>query len=1293
MSSQGVTTAGGVGITGLKIKLLRIPVSTIDPDKVFEKGRVIYGTTDDNTSVISDKVGDGTTIYSALQELFLQSGNLTTVSNGQINLGGTANISATLNLSSFTLSITQGLLFSADYTTYFNANDRAIIDAGYFRANQNYKRWVSGSTISAFNLLSNSTNGTPELYLAKANITAGANTVNPTLAQSIAFGSDQTAGVNTYNSWVAASNNFTVIDGNYLFIQNSVNLLPTGSGMATYPLFSKPIGGLQRTGGDRFEFTISGDTNDAINFVNRYVFFASSIPISPVQTWYELPPYEKDVDVIINSTSSYQYKIHIDVARDSSNQNFEFRARIELLVNSGNPGAVQLMELEFKDSNAVAFFNSRAIPSNYWKIKGQSTDPNTLLNQWLGTETNTIPELATNTFGTNTPALYAIKTRGGSVIVNNTATTNLFTFLRSGTQVGYIDNNGAIYAPSINNPASAFNASIMLNTGGVGIKRGVNDAGNVLVVQNNSASFSGSLLNVADYLIPAFKIGQGGDNTTYINPYTTTVSGFQTQVVIGGVIVPTANNDTEVGLDISTVFGTSKIATVDTLVGGTGYPNTATVALSTGGTGLGAVFSITVSGGVIQSAVPLRPGANYTVNDVLTLQCFVGGILTGTGGTVTVRTLISYTGIKSYAIRVAGAPILTAPSTSSYSSIIVAQGAGYTGTTSGAMWQDGTHLYAYIGGAITQLDRQPGSGSSAWGSISGTLSTQSDLNTALNGKSPLVGSTSIITLGIVTSGTWNAGIITDAYISSSGTWNAKMNNPMTTVGDLIVGGTVTAGLAAPARLPMGTSNQIPSVNTGGTALEYRTLSTSGGLGGGFTTGLINLFLQDTIPTIADANITSVSTGNFSELPTITANRTINMFSASSAKGQKMSFLSTNTSGFTWSFIGSGVVTDTLGNIISVLTTGLLYCLESDGTNWVWMDNTAANTQNFVAGVFVGSVNPTTPTPGSAGNPFTIGQVIGIGQLTATGSPSATTFHRGDNTWATYGAWTDTNSTTTLDPLVTLTNTVASTGSTNLFSPAIRLRTQFFNASTDKTADFLLVANNNSSTAVSQFLLQYSLAAGTPTTLFSIDRFGSFNISGKMVVSSTGIGTTTPDGAVLNNVTAADNAGGGTLQGSTLFRQQGSVYNSTSTIANYVSFGTQVSGVSAAVPTGRRDWYGGIGTTSTVSLTRLMSLDTNGNLSLLTGALKITSPQSSVTGSTSGTAVFSQPQQGGAMKMVVINLTALVGTASYTYPTAFINTPVILTTNGLAASIAGTPSTTLVTVTGTTSTGILILMGY
>ena len=108
---------------------------------------------------------------------------------------------------------------------------------------------------------------------------------------------------------------------------------------------------------------------------------------------------------------------------------------------------------------------------------------------------------------------------------------------------------------------------------------------------------------------------------------------------------------------------------------------------------------------------------------------------------------------------------------------------------------------------------------------------------------------------------------------------------------------------------------------------------------------------------------------------------------------------------------------------------------------------------------------------------------------------------------------------------------------------------------------------------------------------------------------------------------------------------------------------------------------------------------------VTGSVKATqfnstATQTTLSGSTSGNAVFSMPFQGSSYKKVMINCNSLVGaTSTYTFPTAFTTSPSISVTYGVGGSISVLPTviTTLtnstVIITGTNSSGILILEGY
>ena len=105
------------------------------------------------------------------------------------------------------------------------------------------------------------------------------------------------------------------------------------------------------------------------------------------------------------------------------------------------------------------------------------------------------------------------------------------------------------------------------------------------------------------------------------------------------------------------------------------------------------------------------------------------------------------------------------------------------------------------------------------------------------------------------------------------------------------------------------------------------------------------------------------------------------------------------------------------------------------------------------------------------------------------------------------------------------------------------------------------------------------------------------------------------------------------------------------------------------------------------------LNNAGSTYLSWAAVGASGVQTTILGSGSGSAVFSQPIFGISYKKIIIFCDYLTGTATYSFPTQFAIAPAIITTNSLASSIITSLSATSVTVTGSSSVGFLILEGY
>jgi hypothetical protein len=99
---------------------------------------------------------------------------------------------------------------------------------------------------------------------------------------------------------------------------------------------------------------------------------------------------------------------------------------------------------------------------------------------------------------------------------------------------------------------------------------------------------------------------------------------------------------------------------------------------------------------------------------------------------------------------------------------------------------------------------------------------------------------------------------------------------------------------------------------------------------------------------------------------------------------------------------------------------------------------------------------------------------------------------------------------------------------------------------------------------------------------------------------------------------------------------------------------------------------------------------NSSLGYTGGTFNSTASQTTVNCGTSGTAIFAQTQAGTSEKKVLVHLAACNGAASYTFPTAYTNTPGIFPSSTAAAALVTALSNTAVTVTGSTSTGTIVL---
>lgn len=309
----------------------------------------------------------------------------------------------------------------------------------------------------------------------------------------------------------------------------------------------------------------------------------------------------------------------------------------------------------------------------------------------------------------------------------------------------------------------------------------------------------------------------------------------------------------------------------------------------------------------------------------------------------------------------------------------------------GTTWDkvDNTDAVTAVNGAVGSV------------SLTGTTNRITVTGTIWDIAPTYTGQTSITTLGTITSGTWNGNSIGDSYISSASNWNTAYTNRITSL--------TTTGNSGAATLSSNVLNipQYTLTGLGGQPLNTNLTSlsslsyTSASFVKMTAAGTFNLdtttYYPSSNPNGYTSNlgtVTSVSAGSGMSFSTITNSGSIAIDSTKVPfinAGFSNGFLTWN--GSTWVFDNNTYLTanqsiSLSGDVTGTGSTSITATIASQAVTYSKIQNVAAN--SFLANI--------TASPASV-------QEVSINRIplfssSITGTPSASTYLRGDGSWAT-----------------------------------------------------------------------------------------------------------------------------------------------------------------------------------------------------------------------------------------------------------------------------------------------------